>query len=514
MRKTTRFFAFLMILALLAPAALAEGKTYAMLAMELEDPARDWTQNRFFQVMEARTGIAFAFDKYNDEAGYQAAKEAAFADGGALPDVLFKACLTDDEEMAWGASGQLVDLAPYLEAYAPNLYAILEARPDWRAVITQPDGKITSLPFLNGADRQAALWINSVWLNALGLDMPTTIDEYTQVLRAFRDGDPNANGKRDEIPLSIVGPWEAKFLLHAWGLVPNDYNIYVDGEGKVQFAPYDGAYYDFVQWLNMALSEGLLYADAFRMPQSGRSNILTTSSSDSSEPMTIGSMLTNAPFTLIDMSRTQDYAVLPPLQSADGSRVYRQLLNGVARGMFAITSAAEADVGALLGWVDYLYTEEGGRLAFAGLEGEDYTFLDDGTWTWTENEDDFVRLSEVVEKSIIAGDGITPGLEPAAFMRNGQIAADTYARRQTDVLRDTLVEPYPVTWPTDAAREARIAELQMALATTLDTAIANFASGQEALTEASWQALLDELDALGVDEFVQLWQAKYDELGR
>lgn len=44
---------------------------------------------------------------------------------------------------------------------------------------------------------------NAAYLNALGLQVPTTTDELIAVLRAIKDGDPDGNGKKDTIPLSI-----------------------------------------------------------------------------------------------------------------------------------------------------------------------------------------------------------------------------------------------------------------------------------------------------------------------
>ena len=48
------------------------------------------------------------------------------------------------------------------------------------------------------------LWIYQPWLDALGLEMPTTTDEFEQVLLAFKEQDPNGNGQADEIPLSTT----------------------------------------------------------------------------------------------------------------------------------------------------------------------------------------------------------------------------------------------------------------------------------------------------------------------
>ncbi len=43
------------------------------------------------------------------------------------------------------------------------------------------------------------LYINQTWLDKLGLNVPTTTDEYKEVLKAFATQDPNGNGQADEI---------------------------------------------------------------------------------------------------------------------------------------------------------------------------------------------------------------------------------------------------------------------------------------------------------------------------
>ncbi len=64
------------------------------------------------------------------------------------------------------------------------------------------------------------LWINVEWLQRLGLSIPETTEELEEVLRAFRDGDPNGNGQRDEIPLAAASDdyafSPAEFLLNTY----------------------------------------------------------------------------------------------------------------------------------------------------------------------------------------------------------------------------------------------------------------------------------------------------------
>ncbi|MCL1796486.1 MAG: hypothetical protein FWG37_06310 [Clostridia bacterium] len=483
----------------------AETVTLSLMGLERDGTDRIWAESNFFARMAEQTGVSFVFEQFYDEAHYLAALEEAFSPNGILPEVLFKANLTPQQEIKWLDSGCLIDLAPLLEEHAPNLWAILEARPDFREAITQPGGAIASLPAIVGTPRQPSIWINAEWLETLELSLPATIDEFSDILRAFRDLDPNQNRKADERPLSLIGPFEAKFLLHAFGLVPNDYNIF-EIDGIVRFAPFEPAYREFVEWLATAHAEGLLDDNAFRAMQASRTTELAA---DRDAPLTIGCMVTVAPYHIVDMEQTTDYIVLPPLMY-EGGQVYRRMIGSVSRGTFAVTSAC-SNVPAALRFVDALYTESGGRLAFAGLENEDYFMQSNGAWSWTDGKD-YSMLAEKLSKSIITGgDALTPGLEPAAFMRNSEIKADNYARTQTDTLTPYLVDPFPLLWPSDPALETRIGTLQSVLAPAVDTAIAEFATGKRPLTDDEWALFEQELRLLGADEFTQLLQQALDE---
>ena len=98
-----------------------------------------------------------------------------------------------------------IALNDLIDQYCPNLKAEMAKRPGAEERITAPDGNIYSLPFLG---RSGNGWINSFinqpWLDKLGLEMPTTLDEFYEVLKAFKTQDPNGNGIADEIPYAGV----------------------------------------------------------------------------------------------------------------------------------------------------------------------------------------------------------------------------------------------------------------------------------------------------------------------
>jgi len=99
---------------------------------------------------------------------------------------------------------QFIPLNSLIDNYAPNLSSFFKQYPSTRAQSTCPDGNIYTLPGVNFPPQTYNCprpWINMGWLNKLGLQMPDTLDQFYNVLTAFRDKDPNGNGKQDEIPM-------------------------------------------------------------------------------------------------------------------------------------------------------------------------------------------------------------------------------------------------------------------------------------------------------------------------
>lgn len=259
-----RSIAWLLLLAVLmtSASAVAEGP-YTMAGFDGDGSKHDWQTNLFFQRMEEKTGIAFEFSQQVEYSAWTAEKAAYLRGDSEVPDVLFKAELTPAETMELLEAGKIIDLKPYLETAAPNLTALLKAHPDWEAAITLPGGEIAALPGISTLQSDNAMWINREWLDRLGLSVPTTADELTEVLRAFKTGDPNRNGKQDEAPLTFLSMWDLKFLGHAFGIIANDYNVVMDENGQVSSPLTTEENRAFLTWLRTLWTEGLLDKNGF-----------------------------------------------------------------------------------------------------------------------------------------------------------------------------------------------------------------------------------------------------------
>ena len=495
-----RFLCLLTVLLLLPAACLAQ--EFVMAGFDGQDSAKDWAANDFFVRMQERTGVGFTFQEYNDAAKWQAAKDAMFAEGGSLPDVLFKAALTSDELVHYTDSGQLIDLLPLLPENAPNLWALLQENPDWLAAITLPNGKVGALPMIQTLSTQNTMWINQTWLDELHLDKPTDMESLIKVLRAFRDRDPNTNGKSDETPFLFIGPWELKFFSHAYGVVVNDYNLYLDDAGQVHYWPLEDSFAAFLADMRTLYAEGLLDPDGFITADSLR---LVT---DEKAAITYGAFFAPTPLYLLPLDHCTNYVALEPLIAADGTRLYRDLNGQISRGTFAITSACP-DPAALLRWVDILYTEEGSIEAMVGKEGDCWEYAGDGTWNWHSDDETMARISS--GEISITDTGEMPLLFPKAFNASFGDKAINHVTTQCDVLTPYLRMAFPY-YTLTADQRAQVKPLQQELGRYVDVAIANFVLGETPINDQTLTQFREGLNQLGAAEMTAFWQSVADSL--
>ena len=333
---------------------------------------RLWENNLFFRRMQEKTGVSFELRQYTDKDRWTERKGELLA-GQNLPDVLFKAELGSNEVRDLYLNGYIIDLKPYLETYAPDLWKLLQDHPEWEKAITMPDGAIPALPAINTLQNNDAMWINTSWLKRLKLEMPTTADELTEVLRRFKNDDPNGNYQQDEVPLAFLGMWELRFLGHAFGIIDNDYYV-SEKDGVVTSSLTTDENRAFLTWLHQLWTEGLLDRNGFSTTDKLRQI------TDEKAAVPYGVIMTSTPLTILPQTALSQYGMMDPLVY-EGKQIYRDLLGDLVRGTFAITSACK-EPERLVSWVNFLYTEEGRRLAFYGAEGEDYLWNEDGMWEW------------------------------------------------------------------------------------------------------------------------------------
>ena len=199
-----------------------------------------------------------------------------------LTDFVFTADFSDSNLLRYAKQGVVIALEEYIDTCMPNLQAVFEKYPEYRTMCTDTEGHIWALPLDRAAgcgqdsdpDRRQYALINTKWLNFLGLEMPHTVDEFEQVLIAFRD---NAASIQSEfgieggiIPMSCIvndGDQDPAVLINGFGEGYGDMDkgrhIAVSNDRKVICAAAQEGYRDGIQWLHKLYTENLIDPECF-----------------------------------------------------------------------------------------------------------------------------------------------------------------------------------------------------------------------------------------------------------
>lgn len=87
---------------------------------------------------------------------------------GALPDAIFNAQASEQDLLTWAKNGVIVQLEDEIQKNMPNLQAVFNESPQYKKMLTAPDGHIYSLPWIEelGEGKSSIHTVNSLgWIN-------------------------------------------------------------------------------------------------------------------------------------------------------------------------------------------------------------------------------------------------------------------------------------------------------------------------------------------------------------
>ena len=288
--------------------------------------------------------------------------------------------------------------------------------------------------------------------------------------------------------------WELRFLAHAFGIIDNDYYI-TEKDGKVTSSLTSDENRAFLTWLHQLWEEGLLDPNGFSTTDSLRQI------TDEKKAIPYGVLMGATPVTVLPQSALEQYSILTPL-TYDGKQIYRDLAGDLIRGTFAITSSCR-EPEKLVAWVNNLYTEAGSRLAYYGVEGEDYLLTDDGMWEWSSSLETVANTT--IPAHTISEGGTAPGYADTAFQLKYKDKDTHDTVEAMSMLKQYSVIPYPPV-TLDAAAEKRAAEIQNDLSRYAEQTMACFVTGDLPLTDENWAQFCRTVEEKGLQEMIDIWQ--------
>ncbi len=391
--------------------------------------------------------------------------------------------------------------------------------------ITCPDGNLYALASFNqsyGNEYPHKMWIYKPWLDALEMDVPTTTEEFYEVLKAVSETDLNGNGKADEIGLlGGIGSFNVYFnyLMNAFVYAGDpQYKVVEDGTVSTAFSTEE--WKEGLDYIHRLFDEGLILSESLTMDDAQFKTLL-----NSEEPTVFAFCWMAASHA---ETRMDDYICIDSLTGPDGVN-YSTFRPSSAEATFLITANCQNPEAAFrLG--DMLSSEHLGILTRWGEEGVNWDYIEN-----VENASDYVCGMEGYDISIVAYDDATfwggseaqnaCWLQLGPYVRQYSIANGlAYTEETLTTYRKNLNaglalyqtsghnpdETATVLIFTTEERDA-IGDIETSLFNYVDEFKANVLSGNIDL-DAQWDSYLSELDNIGEATWVETVQTVYDRM--
>ena len=361
-----------------------DGATFSISMMinpQLASYFAGYEDNPSWQEYSKRTGVNFEFQNISAmNIGEQ--YNLMFASGD-YPDIMHSGLsyYSSGPDSAVN-DGVIVDLAPYLEEYAPN-YLYWIDKVDGFANITTDEGyrpgfvHILHTPSIT----RSGPVTRGDWMEALNIDTPNTIDELHDMLLAmYREY--GAQCEFDASASAFSGAWGTNLTISTFPSV--SYPIY-QVDGQVVYGPVTDEAKDYLKTMKSWLDEGILYKDfATRTSNFGTlsdfaAGVFSYYNGDTDALATANAYFTdpNATIVALPYAVRQEGDVIP----FDGYHTSTSTLTG--QGTFSITSSCP-DVELAVSVLDWRYSEEGSFLFNYGIEGISFEYDANGEPQYTD----------------------------------------------------------------------------------------------------------------------------------
>jgi putative aldouronate transport system substrate-binding protein len=267
-----------------SPVAAQEQTPSIEVFMRLTYPERPAPEEDWFWYETVRNALGFdvhiTFATSNEDETAQLDLRRAMGD---MPDLYF----SESRIVDMTTPGLLADWTPFLDLM-PEFMASRGASPQLQ-LLGQVDGQQLALMSVNDfvSGHRSVTVIRQDWLEALALEVPTTTEEFYEVMRAFTYDDPDGNGIDDTYgTIGLVGVNDTYTGFPSFYGAFNALSIWDIRDNQLVFVPATENRRQALEYVARLHADGLIYptetwytqtTDEYRAARdSGRAGIIVT----------------------------------------------------------------------------------------------------------------------------------------------------------------------------------------------------------------------------------------------
>ncbi len=470
-----------------------------------------------------------------------------------VPDLVWGIRLSNNDVMVYGMQeGMLLNwkdlITPEL---MPNTYQAMQDYPDAFTASTAPDGNIYTLPMITGSSYYAntgsfsaaiRMYINKDWMDACGItELPTTLDEYLEVLRTFKEKDPMGLGENN-IPLIGNQEKDKTFVWNALGFhgtATQAYGTSFDLKDNQLVLPcYTEEAKEFITFYNTLYNEGLISPDYFTLDQTAARGLMASGVCGVLGDSTLAaigdawsSWIALSPLT----SDVNDVAVAAFNPGYSVGQLYASAYTEHPEVLARIVDYMYSDEGALyynygpmkgteetLGVVDGWYYDENNRITTDKVVNGEFTDISEYAYQYIKSYSSAPGRFDHYSQTAAAMAGIEfPGKEMTIVdkLTGAEIPSlimDVYTDdnndghwriTQSEAMIDHLTAVRLPDVYLTAEQNQRVADLSTVINDYVTAESAKFIVGTRPLSELD--AYFEELKSLGIEEYIAIYQEAY-----
>lgn len=396
----------------------------------------------------------------------------------------------------------LIDIAPYLEEYAPDYYAIMESDTLAHKVLYDMEGQASTMMGFWDDDMilTNGMWIRNDWLEEQGLGIPSTLDELENVLEVFKTvyGCASAYAMRDSASASIGEAFGAK---NGW---------FVDN-GEVKHGMYDEEYQDaYKEYLSTIIE----------WYQKGYFNSDFVTANDSTKPL--ASVIHNNESGIVEADKTLisdvfstgevDLQPVPPITKNADDKINNRFVASRLSDSSTVSISTNCKYPEIaVGYINAGFKEELKMAVNYGKEGWTFEYDENGDPQFT----DVILNNPDIPGSFASLAFISPGIP---YLRDLKLYNSTYIYPQQQICDDVFTSKdngdisniLNINYFSFTTEESEtIAKFTNDLDSLIEERTAKFIVGDLSI-ENDYDDMVAQMKEMGIEEIRAVYQAAYN----
>ena len=380
-----------------------------------------------------------------------------------------------------------------------------------------PGGELYGVVARRATVASPNLFIRTDWLEELGLDIPTNVEELTEAIRLMAKENPD--GRSDIIGIWPLGLENGATIYPYVGTIALAFmkNVNDERQCAIQsgFEYYaDEGYRDYIHWLNQMYNEGLINQEYFAQTGEQSQSYIVNGQIACFE-QNVGYNVDILRGSLLQALQANDSSaemesISPMYSSVYPDSQYTDVYGAGGMILFCPKTATAEEVEAAITYLDWMATEEGGFAIYHGFEGEHFEYNEDGVPMAKDGEFNAVDKDWIRTDMFLVGN---QGYFQTVEDFNISIAADNpgYEKYVMDDYTKSLEGKHYGGYQYMNAPES-----QMEIQTDLDLLRSEYMVKCITCESGSFDSLYDEfitkLEAAGIKQVMEDRAAIYDEV--